>query len=332
VELLVVIGVIGLLCALVVPAVQSAREAGRRVQCASNLRQFGLALHNYETSWGVFAPDPQDWYRVRSDTDFWNSIVSAHTALLPFLEQTATFNAINFQVPPHNLASIANPGANVTAARYFIGSFICPSDSWPRARPYAPTNYRASLGTCGGCAPRDVNGRLNLSHKFDGAFNSSGTRPADFSDGLSFTVSMSEKLVGGTPEGQYVPSRDWIIAASVHDPISTSVDEWVQYCSALSFASVSTWVRFDGGSTWMLGDVMYTGFDLAVPPNSGIPDCGREANDGVGIFAARSCHPGGVNAAMADGAARFVSSRVAPGVWRSIGTRGKGEMVSSDSY
>jgi len=82
----------------------------------------------------------------------------------------------------------------------------------------------------------------------------------------------------------------------------------------------------------MLGDIMYTGFDFAVPPNSLIPDCGREANDGVGVFAARSYHPSGANAAMADGAVRFVSNRVAPGVWRSLGTRGKGEVVSSDSY
>jgi len=241
VELLIIIGIIGLLCGIVMPAVQSAREAGRRLQCANNLRQFALALHNYETSWGVFPPDPQDWYRFRSDTEFWNSVVSAHTALLPFLEQSATFDAINFHVPPHNLASIANPGTNVSAARCSVGTFICPSDSWSSARPYGPTNYRASLGTCGGCAPRGANGRMNIAHKFDGAFNSSGTRAADFFDGLAFTVAMSEKLVGGAPAGQYVPSRDWIIAASVDDPISIPVDEWVQYCAALPYSSVSTW-------------------------------------------------------------------------------------------
>jgi len=332
VELLVVIGIVGLLCGLLMPAVQSVRESARRVRCANNLRQVGLALQNYETSWGVFAPSPQSWFRSRNDTEFWHSIVSAHTALLPFLDEAATFSAINFSVPPHNLASIADPGNNVTAAGCSIASFVCPSDSWSYSRPYGPTNYRVSLGTCGGCVPVRSNGTSNLSDKFNGAFNPSGTRPADFTDGLSFTVSISEKLVGGAPVGQYSPMRDWIIAASMHDRIGTPVDEWIQYCAGLSYTSVSTWVKYDSGSTWMLGDIEFTGFDQAVAPNSEIPDCGSMANNGVGVFAARSYHPGGVNAAMADGAVRFVSNRIAQEVWRAIGTRARGEVVSTDSY
>jgi hypothetical protein len=244
--------------------------------------------------------------------------------ILPYIDKSALFNAINFQTAPTNIQSLAVPGINDTAGRISISTFLCPSDPAPILQPYGPTSYRANLGGCGSCG--------NLNEQLDGAFNRRGTRPSDFIDGMSNTISLSEKLIGGAPLGRYMPARDWILSWPSDDPIALSANNWREFCAGLSLSDSLPSVRFDGGRSWMLGLIEYTGFSTAVAPNSEIADCGNEANDGVGVFAARSFHPGVVHAAMADSSVRTVSNRVDREVWRAIGTRGKGELVSADSY
>jgi prepilin-type processing-associated H-X9-DG protein len=129
-----------------------------------------------------------------------------------------------------------------------------------------------------------------------------------------------------------MPIRDWILSWPGYDPSVVSVDAWCQYCAGLSYSNSLPAVRYDGGRSWMLGTIEYTGFTTAITPNSEIPDCGGETNDGVGVFAARSYHPGTVHVSMADGSVRSVSNQIDLRVWRALGTRGKGELVSAGSY
>ena len=317
IELLVTLGIIGVLVSLTLPAVQSARESARRTLCANNLRQLGMALHNYESEWGIFPPAPMA-YRGNLKPVDWLSYFSAQTGLLTQLEQVSLYNSINFSVSTGYLSQIASGGANLTAASQVISSFLCPSDWGAVPAPYGPNNYRANAGVCGYCETGIE----------DGAFTHSGTRAAAFGDGLSSTLAFSEKLVGGVTPGLFTPNRDWINAFRNHDdPRSITADGWVAYCAQRSFPSDLVAVTLDAGRTWMLGGTIYSEFLVSAPPNAQVPDCGHRATVGIGVFAARSLHPGGVNAAMADGSVSFFTNGIDVRLWRALGTRRGGEVV-----
>lgn len=322
IEIVVVVAVVGVLCAFLLPALQSAREAARRTRCANNLKQLGLALHGYVDLWGVFPPSPLAWpLAARSREQVSGASLSAQAGLLPLIGEVGIYNSINFDTPPTNLRSIGVPGVNLTAGRAVVGIFVCPSDSWAVATPYGPSNYRVSFGTCGTC------GRASQ----DGVFDRFGVSPGQVLDGLSYTACVSEKLVGGAPVGRYNSIRDWIVSLPSTAPWTVSVDEWRSLCSNLSFRDSIGSVRYDGGRSWLLGGIQYTAFTLAVPPNSVVPDCGTEHASGIGVFGARSYHGAGVNVTLADGSVRFVPSAINPGVWQALGTRASGEVVRWDS-
>lgn len=320
IEVLVVIGIIGMLASLLLPAVQAAREAARRMRCASNLKQIGIALHSYEGAWGVFPPahiaSPLPQYPSPEGSTH-GATFSAHTAMLPFLEQTALHNAINFGVPNTSMRDFVPAHSNYTAAHQVVAVFLCPTDPLAIPLPFGPTNYRTNNGLCVSCAPAKTNG----------AFNYAGTRAADFRDGLSSTVSFSEKLTGSAVQGQFEPHRDWILRTQNPASGGSTVDDWVAYCAQTTVADLASGAKPDNGRTWMLGREFYTNFFTSVPPNSSIPDCQGNAQ-AFGVFAARSFHPGGVNALFADGSTRFISNRIGVEVWRALGTRAGGELVS----
>ena len=122
------------------------------------------------------------------------------------------------------------------------------------------------------------------------------------------------------PSGRFVPNRDWIRAIGIESPIAMSANQWLSYCGGKSFLRDFSAVEFDAGTTWMLGGTVYSEFLVSGPPNTQIPDCGDRATVGIGVFAARSLHPGGVNAVMADGSARFCSNGIEISLWRGLGT------------
>jgi prepilin-type N-terminal cleavage/methylation domain-containing protein len=326
IETLVAVAIIGLLVSLLLPAVQGAREAARRVACAQNLRQLGIAISSYESAWGCFPPD-QFGSLVPSPSlggGLFGASFPAHAALLPTLEQTQLYNSINFYVPNGLLHDIGATGANLTAALTQVYVFQCPSDAAGAAGnpTYGGTNYRLNGGLCGYCATGIE----------DGAFNHFGARASEFTDGLSGTVATSEKLMGRGPSGLYLPSSAWIEAspgAARSAPLTISVDDWVDFCAHRPFPAERSAIRYDAGRSWLLPSAGYTLFYVSVPPNSEIPDCGTLGfAPGIGVFAARSLHVDGVNVAMADGSLRFVSSRIHASVWRALGTRRGGEAIS----
>ncbi len=314
IEMLVVIGILLIVIGLTLPAVQSAREAARRSACANNLRQMASALAHFEADHGAFPSATR--YQYIGPTRYQFSDTSVHATLLPYLEEQPLFSSINFMIPfqePDNLTA-----ENMTAATRSVAVFLCPSDPYQDADPLGCNSYRANMGL-GDWTIVPVGNPPQPGKQYveSGAFTVNGTPvPASsFRDGLSNTISLSEKSIG-SGAGSYSSIRDWIDVAPT--PIPVSADDWVAVCTE-SYASQQG--RTSAGRGWMFYGAVYTSFMLSAPPNSRIPDCGILSGNGMGVFAARSAHPGGVNAAMADGSVRWFASGVNPAVWRSLGTR-----------
>lgn len=319
IELLVTIGIIALLIGLILPAVQGAREAARRAQCKNHLGQLILATHAFEATRGGFPARQIQGRPVLGDPE--PTLIGAYSvqcSLLPYLEQVDLFNSFNFQAP-----SWIDP-FHMTAASHQVNVFLCPSDPRIRSGPPAPNSYRACVGL----------GQLRMLRKGlfevvqDGAFVASDYGQgqvlplSEFRDGLSNTLAFSEKPIGSGSGGLYSPFRDW----SRHDRVdetTLTADQWVETCSHL----FSVDPQFTAGQSWVLPNAIFTFFCASAPPNTRVPDCGTR-DLSVGIFAARSYHPGGVNAAMADGSVRWFGSGTDMRVWRSLGTRAGGEPVN----
>lgn len=317
IELLVAIGIIGILMSLLVPAVMVARESARRAQCLSRLRELGLALHHYESAEGVFPPVNLAYLVRPTSVPLPGPRVvnlSPQVMLLRYLEQGALYQELNFSIPTASLWEFEGEGANMTAASRRVATFLCPSDPLTAATRWGPTNFRANRGL------------FHWNEVEAGLFTMAGSRTGDVRDGLSQTIAFSERLVGsGRDGGAFIARRDWFeVTERYHTPPLPTLELWIKRCSRVT---AGTPVETDSGHTWVIAGARYTAFYVGAPPNSRLPDCGRVTDGGWGLFPARSLHPGGVNAGMADGSARFVSDTIHPDVWRALGTRAGGESV-----
>jgi prepilin-type N-terminal cleavage/methylation domain-containing protein/prepilin-type processing-associated H-X9-DG protein len=318
IELMVVLGILFMILALTLPAVQSAREASRRATCANHLKQMILATHEFETSNAGFPSSSRaQWFSNRTTNQ-----MSLHCELLPYLEQSSLYQSINFNLPCGSESDLMAYHATLASVRLEV--FTCPSDSPGISRPYGSNHYRANVGL-GEFAITPSTGEFSNVHQFDQSGAFVFTLPvlplATFSDGLSNTVAFSEKLVGTGQPSAYDSSRDWISTLGV---TAETPDEWVNACSNLSSKELK-YAQCNAGSTWVLSGGIYTEMFMSVAPNSVVPDCGNPIFLGVGVFGARSRHPGGVNTAFADGSTRWTSSGIDLQVWRSLGTRGRGD-------
>ncbi|MFO0958890.1 MAG: DUF1559 domain-containing protein [Isosphaeraceae bacterium] len=317
IELLVVLGVISILIGLALPAVQQSRAAARRLQCANNLRQVALGLHGWSAVHDAFPgsvstaePCPQP----RNPGCFYASI---QTRLLPYLDQSPLFNQINIRSPFCALDQDQKPTRpeNATAARHVLSVFLCPADPRAGPSPLGRLSYRANHGLGG---LRSISPGVYV-------FAESGpfgryTEPVPLGairDGLSQTLAFSEKRID-TGSGRYDPSRDWISTAIGPG----TPDQSLLICSSKLDERAAV---LDSGATWLIGLGRYSLFYTSAPPNTRVPDCG--SSEAGGVFAARSYHDGGVNAALADGSVRWFSSSIATEVWRALGTIQGGEVI-----
>jgi prepilin-type processing-associated H-X9-DG protein len=265
----------------------------------------GLAMQGYETAWGVFPPSPLVQWAAGLPNHV--SHASAHVSLLPYLEARPLHASINF------VSEFLHPldlgfGPNTTAASTVVATFLCPSDPRATRRTLAPVSYRANHGLCVNC-------------RGGGSFDYRGVPAAAFRDGLSNTLAFSEKPVGSGGKARYAPFRDWL---NIHpDPAPDTADAWLLTCASQTDTDLA---QLDAGASWMLAGAIYTDFYTSAPPNSRVPDCGHGAlASGEGVFAARSYHPGGVNALRMDGSVRWVEQSVDIQVWRGMGTRDSGD-------
>ncbi len=324
IEVLVVVGIIGILVGLLLPAVQQAREASRRAACSNNLKQLGLATHNFAATNNGF-PCGATIRELQGRF----SLGSLHCQLLEYAELAPVANSINFSISIADFQANGRPTiepTNTTSAIQSISVFLCPSDPLARGQSYGCLSYRGNDGLdeyqlSVGATPGLVN-RVET-----GAFGYGGkVLPiAEFLDGLANTVAFGEKKVGSGVTG-YSPSLDWIDGIRIGStPISA--DEIVTICSNLDWKQ-SEASQTDSGRFWILYGARYSTFFMNLPPNSLIPDCGNHHNNGCGLFTARSYHPGGVNCAMADGSVRWIKATASLPVWRALGTRAGNDIVS----
>lgn len=322
VELLVVMAILGLLVALLLPAVQAAREAARRAHCANNLRQMGLALHNFESQMRRFPPGGR---AALPDASGQISYWSVQAQILPFLEQANLGSHIDF-TQSYDLATNINLGggvvAKLSAAR--VPTYLCPDELKDQVRYEggAPTHYPINYA---------VNRGLWLVHDprtqaiGEGAFGMGyALGPADFRDGLSQTVALAEVRA-------WQPHfRNAGLTTDPGMPSPTGV------CGlGGQFKSES------GHTEWVDARTHQTGFTAVFGPNTRVPCTisgvvydvdwtnqqeGKSATVPTwAAVTARSYHPAGLNVAMMDGSVRWVGDTIQLDVWRAMITRAGGE-------
>jgi prepilin-type N-terminal cleavage/methylation domain-containing protein/prepilin-type processing-associated H-X9-DG protein len=302
IELLVVIAIIAILIGLLLPAVQKVREAAARMQCSNNLKQIGLALHNYHDSNSKLPPG-------RDSNDF-----SAFSYILPHLEQDNVYRLINFTVDWDDPLN-----AVPTATR--IKTFVCPSDSDASVPAiYAPSNYRVNQGSSlswgnngsgGGIVP-PPNGPFHLNSKY---------RLTDILDGTSNTAMASEHQVGSFNSGSVSPHNTQRLGSSVGLYPDTP-DQAYQMCESVGWQNPTYNGMPNTGAPWIQGYHSTTIYFHVGPPNS--RSC-MYPGGRIGT-AARSNHSQGVNVVRCDGSVRFVSNNIPLATWRAMGTRATGEV------
>jgi prepilin-type N-terminal cleavage/methylation domain-containing protein len=310
IELLVVIAIIAVLIALLLPAVQQAREAARRTQCKNNLKQLGLALHNYESTHRVFPPGSLGFPFV------W----SAQAQLMPYVDQANLQNLLIFSVPPmipfgtgYDPVAVAQ---NDNAARNRLPLLLCPSDS--DAVPnqvYGGISYPACAGSGFNAPGTADDGSVTNA---DGViFARSRIKFRDLLDGTTNTVAFSEHLLG---DGQNVaPSGNDFSKRVVELSMGTQTTP-----AACAGATVWSGQR---GAKWVNGHLADTMYNHYYPPNTTqFPDCHNGFHN-FALTAARSAHEGGVHVCLCDGSARFVSENIHMGTWQALATRAGGEVL-----
>jgi prepilin-type processing-associated H-X9-DG protein len=323
VEVLIALSVISLLLALLLPAVQNARESSRRVQCTNHLAQFGRAFMAFESTNRVFPP------RARRTTDppspirpsvVWHPYpVSVHYDLLPYLDQTALYETVTFDEPwYHSNDDPPSIPGNSHLLLSDVAVFGCPSDDVPQGA----TSYRINAGTSPSFHHTPDIPPPNSALDGFGRWGH-GVKAARVTDGLSQTVAFAERLVGDQNPDIYTPSRD-----TIDYPSGLPLDQlrlpdaMLETCRAYA-SPTARHTSFDG-TGWLIHRLGTTVYNHILEPNAVTPDCGGAG--GAGAYTARSLHPGGVNVTMGDGAVRFVSEAIDRTVWRAVGTINGGEV------
>ncbi len=296
IELLVVIAIIAILIGLLLPAVQKVREAAARMQCSNNLKQLGLALHNYHGTLGVLPPGRD------------NNELSTHAYLLPYLEQDNAYRLVNFAAP-------WNDPSNTVACAISIKSLLCPSD--PRNQVpvgWAGNNYRVNQGSGILWGLPSASGPNSLLPPPNGPFYlNSNIRLTDITDGTSNTAAWSEHMKGDFSNAISTLNGDTFEPGTYPN----TPDEAVAYCNA-GKQGVS-----NVGAPWLQGYHSTTIYFHVGPPNglSCMYPPGRIATT------ANSGHTNGVNMALCDGSVRFVTNGIDLYTWRGLGSRNGGELL-----
>jgi len=350
IELLVVIAIIGVLIPLLLPAVQQAREAARRIQCGNNLHQIGLAYQNYMSANTTVPPIVID-NPVNGGSIIPYQNQSPHARMLPFLEQTPIYNSINWDYgsrwqvggswgttyPPLDIdASGGLWGVlNMTAAATQITSFLCPSDPNPGATGHfmvggqrklvGSTNYAANIGKNRRLTNWYVNGPNYVASSWDGALSATPDM-SYFVDGTSNTAIFSEWVKGGA--GNPKDGLGEVYLA----PVSTNYGQGMingdfliaQACQTQGFTQNWHWK----GEWWIYGGrLVYSHTQTPNRRACHYTDAAPDDRATITAVGASSLHPGGVNVAFADGTVRWVKTNVNWTTWQALGTPNGGEVV-----
>ncbi len=349
IELLVVIAIIAVLVAILLPAVQQAREAARRSTCKNNLKQYGIALHNYHDTFNLLPPGAN-----LSDAGTLSRRYNANVSLLPYIEQGALYDMIvagGTGASMNGTTNYAPYGGNPWDTNYRpfnqqVSLFLCPSDPESSQSPeLADTNYAFSRGDS---IQNNNRWAGNLGHGLRGMFTSIGdggndgtygrcVKFRDVQDGLSNTIAMAERLKAQANSDNI---KDGAAPMGFGDVFRNNPS--LIYGQVDSNGKIIGSVLRAGGTRWADGAPAYTGCTTTLGPNS--PNALNSTSDQAdGVFDPSSRHAGGVQVLMGDGAVRFVSENIHTGnttvgsplsgtspygVWGALGSISGGEVVS----
>jgi prepilin-type N-terminal cleavage/methylation domain-containing protein/prepilin-type processing-associated H-X9-DG protein len=309
IELLVVIAIIAVLIALLLPAVQAAREAARRAQCVNNLKQIGIALHGYHDVNGEIPPTSN-----AGTPDF-----SMKGRMLPYLEQTPLFNALNMSF---NHGDAPNVTVNTTR----INVFVCPSDGNNPTNTDGSTSYPNNIGVI------RINGALvdGPGDKLGQSSDGPDITFASITDGLSNTVIFSEWVKGRINES--TAGVHSVYQSSIPEAAGTTPDQYQAACLRDS-STVANITFTQKGKDWLYAWCGWGGcYSAIMTPNQFGCWYGTGANSDHTMIGASSYHPGGVNTLFMDGSVKFIKNTVNKSVWRGLATKAGGEIISSDQY
>lgn len=310
VELLVVIAIIGLLVALLLPAVQAAREAARRITCTNNVRQLALGVHEYEESYKAI---PFGNLQGSSFT----AGFSVHARVLPYIEQQAIYDSINFNVN-------YNDPLNAAAMNRTLPTFLCPSDKTSKLPKSlgGVNNYYANCGTTilAGAPPTNTSDPNYGMPANNGVFQRDKlNRLADIADGTAHTAMFSERVLGDGDNANVYEKGDTFRPGT----FPSTADQALADCRACDISDLSKQGVSNVGAPWLQAYHSTTLYYHIAPPN------GRSCMYPPGriMTTASSWHRGGVMTAMCDGSVRFSPDQIDLVVWRAMGTRAGGENV-----
>lgn len=298
IEILVVMAILGILAAILIPAVQAAREVARRNQCANNLKQFGLALNNYVSMHTVFPLGSN------------GSMYSFHTMLLPHLEQSALFDSINFSIPA-SLSFSGLPGPNFTSGHAQLNVLRCPSDPQSVRVVMAQTNYPGN----GGISANNKSGSGLFVDVSAIGFRDTVTMQS-IADGTSNSLAATEWAVGQLDD---LSAKDpLILTYEVPKSVDyTQFEHVAKSCNSMSV--INDKLNYNKSAEWLFGGYSFSLMNTSLRPNANSCTTAVGSTSSA-VMSAGSRHSRGVNSGFIDGHVRFVRDSIALPSWRALST------------
>ncbi len=365
IELLVVIAIIAVLVGLLLPAVQSARESARRAQCSSNLKQIGLAMHNYVNAVVALPPVSidQEWNAAGQALPQPHQNWSQHARLLPYLDRQVSFNGINMsfgsrwsdgdvvyrdQNPPDDAFGGNDSIPQMSVITLQISTFLCPSDANPgtfgnflvegKSRRVGTSNYASNIGLnrriTGGRpdASWQINGPNYVASSWDKTVSNTITL-ASFKDGASNTATFSEWIKGpAVPTGRAPNGLGEVYNLGENSDFYPTDIQFAELCNRVPITGANQQWQWKG-EWWAYGGTMIYSHTQGPNRTSCVyHDINQDPRATVTMIGASSNHPGGVNVLFMDGSVRFIKNSVNYKPWYAIATLDYGESVSADSF